>query len=176
MPTWSMPIRFLTCSMLPESIILFLLNTLTIYAQFKHFCPLPITSSKSASIQFSSHLMTLLQKLIIITPLFSFCKKIIIQRGGNSGKINEIFYQFPEHIVFCVSPVIARRPGRRVRKYDWRPRVPQGVQHRILRDVRDVHHHSQPVHLQDDSLMEGSNQPHILYFQLDLQLIPFQSH
>ena len=99
--------------------------------------------------------------------------------GKEGEHLSKNCYQFPEDIVVGVSPVIARRPGRRVREYDWRPRVPQSIQHRLLGDVRDVHHHSQPVHLQDDSLMDcsnTSNQPYILYFQLDLQLIPFQSH
>ena len=90
-------------------------------------------------------------------------------QGINSVKHNEIFYQFPEHIVVGVSPVIAWTPGRRVGKYDWRPRVPQSVQHRLLGDVRDVDHHSQPVHLQNDSLVEvGGNLPHSLHFQMYL--------
>ena len=87
-----------------------------------------------------------------------------------------LLYQFPKHIVISVSPVIAGRASRGVRKYNWRPRVSQSVKHCLLCNVRDVYHHSQPVHLEHDSLRENINSKlQRLLFQLDF-ILPFQNH
>lgn len=68
---------------------------------------------------------------------------------------NRLTHQSSERMVRHVSRGIAKGVGAAVAEDNRRPRGLHGDQHRGHGDVRQVHHHSQSIHLEDHALRTG---------------------
>lgn len=80
-----------------------------------------------------------------------------IQEEGHKGDHDDaaVGPEAPQHVVGHVPPVRLDAVGARVREDDRRAGNGQDVAHRVGRDVRQVDHHAEPVHLADEVAAEG---------------------
>lgn len=80
-----------------------------------------------------------------------------IQERGHKGHHDDtaVGPEAPQHVVRHVPPVRLDAVGARVREDDGRAGNGQDVAHRVGRDVRQVDHHAEPVHLADEVAAEG---------------------